>query len=238
MAKKKKKLKAQEDELLNIDATAVEEKLSQAEHFIANNRRLLSGVSLGVVLIIVGLTFYNNWLEEQNITAQEELAPAIFFFEKGQVDAALTGDGNTTGGFLSIIDDYGNTKAANLAHFYAGIIYLTTSSDTTGNNLVDAIEHLKAFDSDDLFLQARAYALLGDAYSAQNDYQSAIDYYQQAIDYKPNRMFTPIYLLKLALAQEQNQELEKAKKTYLTIIDNYPNLPQTLKAKKYLALIP
>lgn len=221
MAKGKKK-----DEGIEIleDPNAIVEK---ANEFFDNkkNRTLVFGIGGIIALIVVGLAGYNYYITDKNNEAQEEMYQAQYYFEQDSLAQGLNGDGNSYG-FLDIMDLYSGTKAANLASFYAGASYLRLG-DYDG-----AIRYLSDFSSSDYLLQARAYALVGDAYMEMDDFSNAINYYQDAVDYKPNASFTPIYLKKLAIAQEQNGDNASAANTYAIIAKEYPRSAQIHDAKK------
>jgi len=224
MAKGKK-----QDEGIEIleDPNAIVEK---ANEFFSNkrNKAMVFGIGGVLALLIVGFAGYNYYITNQNQTAQEELFQAQFYFEADSLALALNGDGNSYG-FLEVIEEFPGTKAANLANFYAGASYLKLG-DFDG-----AIRYLKAFSSDDYLLQARAYSLIGDAYMEMDDFDNAIEYYDRAVDYKPNKSFTPVYLKKLAIAYEQNGNLEKAAQTYGVIVSKYPASAEIHDAKKQKA---
>jgi tetratricopeptide (TPR) repeat protein len=84
-------------------------------------------------------------------------------------------------------------------------------------------------------VQARAYSLVGDAYMEQKDFDNASDWYNKASEYKPNKEFTPTYLLKAALAYEKLNKNEKAIEAYQKIIDTYWDSSEVQYAKKYKA---
>lgn len=224
MAKGKKK-----DEGVEIleDPNAIVEK---ANEFFDNkrNRMMVFGIGGVIALLVVGFAGYNYYITNQNKTAQEELFQAQFYFDADSLGLALNGDGNSYG-FLEIVDEFSGTKAANLANFYAGASYLKLG-DFDG-----AVRHLKNFSSSDYLLQGRAYSLIGDAYMEMDDFANAISYYNKAVDYKENKSFTPTYLKKLALAQEQNGSLTGAAETYDLIINEYPNAAEIHDAKKQKA---
>lgn len=224
MAKDKKK-----DEGIEVleDPNAIVDK---ANEFFSSkrNKALVFGIGGVLAAVIVGIAGYNYYITNQNTTAQEELFQAQYYFEADSLGLALNGDGNSYG-FLEIIEEFPGTKAANLASFYAGASYLRLG-DFDG-----AVRYLNEFSSSDYLVQARAYALIGDAYMEQNDFDNAIDYYQKASSYKPNKGFTPVYLKKLAVAQEQNGELAKAVESYEIIEEEYPQSPQINDAKKQKA---
>ncbi len=224
MAKGKKK-----DEGIEIleDPNAIVDK---ANEFFSSkrNKAMVFGIGGILALAIVGFAAYNYYITNQNQTAQEELFQAQYYFDADSLGLALNGDGNSYG-FLEIMDEFPGTKAANLASFYAGASYLKLG-DFDG-----AIRNLKKFSSDDYLLQGRAYSLIGDAYMEQDDFANAIDSYKKAVNYKKNESFTPIYLKKLAIAQEQNGNLAAAAATYGTIIKDYPNAAEVNDAKKQKA---
>jgi len=224
MAKEKKK-----DEGIEVleDPNAIVDK---ANEFFSDkrNKTLVFGIGGVIAAVILGIAGYNYYITNQNTTAQEELFQAQFYFEADSLGLALNGDGNSYG-FLEIIDEFSGTKAANLANFYAGASYLRLG-DFDG-----AIRHLSDFSSSDYLVQARAYALIGDAYMEQDDFGNAIEYYEKAADYKPNKSFTPIYLKKLAVAQEQNGSLAEAASTYGVIEKEYPQSAEIHDAKKQKA---
>ncbi len=224
MAKEKKK-----DEGIDVleDPNAIVDKAS--EFFSSKrNKAVVFGVGGVLAAIVVAIAAYNYYITNQNNTAQEELFQAQFYFEADSLGLALNGDGNSFG-FLEIIEEFPGTSAANLSSFYAGASYLRLG-DFDG-----AVRYLKDFDSNDYLIQARAYSLIGDAYLEQDDFGNAIDYYERAANYKPNESFTPIYLKKLAIAQEQNGALNEAAETYGIIEKEYPNSSQIHDAKKQKA---
>jgi len=207
---------------------ALAEQLTRTEEFLEKNRQLVLIVGAVIVLAVTGVIFYNYYQSNQNATAQKELFQAVYYFEADSLGQALNGDGNNYG-FLDIIDLYGATKAGNLANFYAGATYLKMG------DFESAVRYLKSFSSSDDLVQARAYALIGDAYMEQLDYSRAADYYQQASDYKPNKQFTPTYLTKAAIAYERQGDINTALKCYTTIVDKFYGAAEYQEAKKHKA---
>jgi len=200
--------------------------LVQAEDFVQRNRNLLLSMLAAVVLLVGGIFFYRYYTQNQEAEAQKYMFRAVAYFEADSLNKALNGDG-VNDGLLKIADDYGNTKAGNLAHFYAGVGLLKQGK------FDDAISHLKDFSADDLLLQARAYSLIGDAYLEKNQAAEAAEYYQKAANHEPNKYFTPTYLLKLGIAYEQNKQNDKAIEVYDKIISQYEDAAETITAKKY-----
>jgi len=227
MTKKRKKVK-HHDILEKPEALA--EQISRSEQFVEKHQTLMLSILGVVALIVAGGFLYKYYINSQNELAQDEMFQAVYYFEQDSLDLALRGDGNRFG-FLDIIEEYGSTKAGNLANYYAGACYIRKG------NFSSAIPFLMDFSSDDILLQARAFSLIGDANMEAENFSEAANYYDRAASFKPNKEFTPTYLMKAALAYQLNGQTNKAIEQYDKIIDDYQNTPEYNNARKYKALI-
>ena len=220
--------KTEEKKDILENAEVLAEKVEGAEHWIERNPKIVFGV-LGVILVIVGGYFgYRYWMGGQEEEAQKEMFQAVRYFEADSLNLAMDGDGNNLG-FKQIADDYSMTPAGNLAHFYAGAICLKQGKYQL------AVFYLDQFKSNDQLIQARAYSLIGDANMEQKKYEEAAAYYSKAADYKPNKYFTPTYLMKAALAYEKLNQNDKAIKAYQRVIDEYWDSSDFQNARKLKA---
>ncbi len=241
MAKKSRNKNEENDLDLLENPEAIAEKISRGEEFVRANSNRITYVLIGILAVIIGGYFYVDSAGGMNLAgirfataeketeAQEEMFQAQYYFEADSLNKALNGDGNAVG-FLDIIADYSTTNAANLANFYAGVCYLKQG------NYDDAIEYLSDFSSSDLLMQARAYSLIGDANMEQDNLGDAIKSYTKASNENPNLYFTPIYLMKLAVACEKNDDMAGAIQAYDRIITEFPTSAEKDDARKYKAL--
>lgn len=220
--------KKEETKDLLENAEVIQEKLIDVETWLEKNPKTAIGIVAAILLIVGGYFGYRYYLGNQDGIAQKEMFQAIRYFEADSLNLALNGDGNNLG-FLQIIEDYGSTDAGNLANYYTGVIYLKQGKFPL------AIFHFEDFSSNDLLVQARAYSLMGDAFMEQKDYENAAKYYSKAANYKPNKEFTPTYLMKAALAYEKLNQNQKAIDAYQTIIDKYWESAELQNAKKFKA---
>ncbi|WP_187146289.1 tetratricopeptide repeat protein [Candidatus Amoebophilus asiaticus] len=181
------------------------------------------------MLSILGasILIWNYQKVKKEAAAQDEMFQAVYEFEAGEYTKALQGD-DTHAGFLDIIQTYGITQAANLAHFYSGVCYMQQT------NYEEAIQHLKKFKAKDYLLQARAWSLIGDALVEQQSYSQAVQYYKKAAEYKPNEVFSPIYLVKAAIAYEAQKDYRNALKCYQKIAKEYTKSSLYTEAKKHI----
>lgn len=212
------------------DPDALAGQLGKAELFLEKNRNLFLGVLGAVVLVIAGFFGYKYWVSSQDAEAQTAMFPSVYEWEADSLKKALNGNGANEG-LLAVAEEYSAAPAGNLANFYAGVALLKQGKHD------EAIDKLKNFSSSDLLVQARAYALIGDAYMEKKTYGDAIDYYRKAADYKPNAFFTPAYLMKLAVAYEQNKQNDEAIGAYNQIIDKYPTSAEAANARKYKSML-
>jgi tetratricopeptide (TPR) repeat protein len=203
-------------------------KFEGAEDWLEHHSKTVIGVVVVILLIVGGYFGFHYYKANQNEQAQKEMFQAVYYFEADSLDLALKGDGNNLG-FIDIADEYGITDAGNLASFYAGAAYLKQGKYES------AILYLEDFKSNDLLVQPRAYSLLGDAYMEQNKFEDAVKYYNKAADYKPNKYFTPAYLMKAALAYEKLKQNDKAKEAYDKVITNFWESAEFQNARKYKA---
>ena len=77
------------------------------------------------------------------------------------------------------------------------------------------------FKADDVAIQDRTYALIGDANMEKTEYTEAAKYYLKASEFKPNEFLSPQYLEKAAVAFEKLKDYESAGDCYNQIIEKY-----------------
>lgn len=206
------------------------------EGFLAKNGKIILYAFLGILALIGIYIAYGYMQGNSNQEAQEAMFPAVYHLEKEDakkenLKTAIKGDGNNVKqGLEKIASNYGG-KAGNLANFYLGVAYMKDAK------YKEAITTLQKFTTQDLLVQARALSLIGDAYMELANYPDAVRYYLKATDYKSNKQFTPIYLMKLALAQEKANKLSEALESYDRILDKYPQSTETMNAKKHRAKV-
>ena len=209
----------------------VEHVLTKAEQYIENNQKQLS-IILGVIVIIVlgFLGFMKFVVNPAEVDAHNQMFVAEQYFAKDSFDLALNGDGNYMG-FSEIIDEYGITKASNLAKYYAGISSLKIGE------YQDAIDYLTSFKSKDILVSAIAVGATGDAYYGLEDTDKAISQYLKAADTNPNDLTSAIYLFKAGQLYQKTENYAKALEVFTSIKNKYPESTEGKKADKYIAAV-
>ncbi|MDH5475495.1 MAG: tetratricopeptide repeat protein [Cyclobacteriaceae bacterium] len=204
------------------------EEISKFEEFLEKNKAATFGFVALLFIVVGGYFGYNYYIEGENRKAQSDMFQAVYYFEADSLNLALDGDGNNLG-FKDIISDYSGTAAANLSYYYAGVSFLKKG------DFKSAILYLEDFSSSDILIQAKAYALMGDAYMEQNDYENAVTLYNKAASYKENSYFSPSYLMKAALAYEKLEDKQGAIKCYEKIVNDFSEASEVNDAKKHKA---
>jgi tetratricopeptide (TPR) repeat protein len=208
---------------------AVEEALTKTERFIEEHQRLLGVVVGAIALIVLGyFAFQRYYLQPRETEAGAQMFMAEKYFEMDSLTLALNGDGNYPG-FLEIIDDYGMTRAANLAKYYAGISYLKQGDYN------EALDYLKSFSKKDLLVSVMAVNAIGDCYMEMEDPGRAAKEYEKAARMNPNDLTSPQFLLKAGWAWEFAGDYANAIKAYEQIKYDFPKSQESRDIEKFIA---
>lgn len=209
----------------------VEEALSKTELYIEQNRKSLTIIIVAIAAVVgVYFAYRNFYLEPKENEAQASMFMAEFYFEQDSFLIAVEGDGSNLG-FVDIIDEFGATKSANLANYYAGICYLRLGQ------YEKAIEYLEQFDGKDRLVATIALGATGDSYVELGNLKKGVSYYQKAANLYDNEVLTPLYLKKSGIAYEELGDLKKALIAYKEIKKSYPASDEAQEIDKYIASI-
>lgn len=188
----------------------------QVETFFLKNRNMIIGGIAVIAIAIAGYFGYQKFiLEPKEMDAREKIATPQSNFQKDSLTLALNGDGINPG-FLAIIDNYGNTATGNLAHYYAGVIYLKQ------NDLDNAIKHLEKYDPKTDELAGLTYMQLGHAYADKKDLDKAVSFYKKAAVESKSDFFSPYYYKMAGDLLTVQEKYADAKAVYEIIKKEYP----------------
>lgn len=236
--KEEKEQNAEQESTTAEVFNTLDEGASKTETWVADNQKYIY-IIVGVAMVaVLGYLGYNRFiLEPKQNEAANEMAQA-----QDYMSAALRANGTESDslynlalnggegkfGFLDIIDSYGGTDAANLAHYNAGFAYLRTGK------YQEAIEQLEDFDSDDEIFSALATGGIGDAFLQLDQPEEALGYYEKAADMRSNSFTTPRFLLKAAITAIKIGDADAAEEFLLQIEDDYSEAPEADKVPIYL----
>ncbi len=205
--------------------------IAKAKDFWTQYNKPVMVVSTILILAIGGWYAYQNFVvKPKELKASDAMYKAEAYYRMDSLNLALNGDGQYDG-FLRIISKYGGTKAAKLAHFYAGDIYIRMNDND------NAVKHLKKFSSKSKPLQARAYKLLGDAYGdLGKNSEALINYKKAARHFEKDETNSAEYLFFAAyFADRVMKDQKEAIALYKEIKEKFPKSTQAFEADSYLA---
>ncbi|WGK64379.1 tetratricopeptide repeat protein [Croceiramulus getboli] len=239
----KPKTKAEQEEVIQDDSTTAEvfstldEGANRTEEWVAKNQKGILITIGAIVLIVMGYLGYQKFIQEpRELEASNELTLARDYFsealnataDQDSLYALALNGAEGKYGFIDIIENYGGTKAAELAHYYAGMSYLNS------NQYQEAIEYLEDFESDDVMLEPLALGAMGDAFVQLNQPEDALEYYERAAKANSNEFTTPKFLLKAGITAIGLGKNDAAISYLQQIKKEYPNAPQVQQATLFL----
>lgn len=199
--------------------------------FIKENEKSLGFIAIGIVVLVL---LYFGYQQLYLAPRAEKASNEIFKAESyAQIDSlqklAINGDGSYPG-FEQIAEEYSNTPSANIANAYLGGLYLRQGQY---QDAINALENYTSTGSP--ILDPLVIGLLGDAYSELKDYKQAANQYKKAADIKSNDFTSPLFLKKLGLVNEAQNDFKGALDAYNKIKTQYPQSQEASMVDAYIA---
>ncbi len=196
--------------------------------FIENNRGIVIGSLVAIVLVVAAGMGYFFLQDSRNEEAMGRITQAVQKYEAGEYQAALDGDASFAG-MIDVVNTYGGTVTGNLARFYAAdALFRTGDYDR-------ALGYFEDFDKDSNYLGASALAGEAAIYEIREDFSRAADLYMDAADIFPNKVTSPDYLLNAARSFERAGKKDRAKTAYEQLSEQYPDAQQAKDINFFIA---
>ncbi|MBZ0326426.1 MAG: hypothetical protein K8F54_02375 [Altibacter sp.] len=239
------KNKAEKQSQLEENSTTAEvfktldEGASRTEAWVEKNQKYILMFIGAVAVCVLGYLGYQQFIQEpKEKEAMNEMFQAQQYFEQALTAPAkdslynlsLNG-GEGKYGFLDIIDNFGGTKAGNMAKYYAGMAYMNTGDYRA------AIDKLDGFKSDDAMLGPLAKGAIGDAFVQLGQNEDALGYYEKAAKQSDNEMTAPRFLLKAGITAMNMGKTEIALKHLKRISEEYSAAAEAAKAELYIGQV-
>lgn len=207
----------------------LDEGANRTEEWVSKNQTGIIAVIAVIALGALGYWAYTQFIQapmEDEAVAESMEADKSYALALNSVGAqqdslynlALEG-ANGKYGLLKIAEEYGGTRAGNLANYKAGMAYLNIG----GDQYQKAIDYLTAYEGGDSVLETIAKAGIGDALVQVGQPGDAVSYYLDAADTNPNEFTTPKYLLKAAQAALKSGDNAAAIAALERIENDYPD---------------
>lgn len=204
-------------------------KINKIAAWYENNRKNANIILIGLIVVIAGFIYYQKVYQPgQEQEAAGQLFMAERYFEKDSMNQVLKGDGKYPSA-VDVADQYGNTKAGNLAKFYAGRAYMSKK------DFKNALTYLEDVSFDDEIMAALILGLQADCQSELGETAKAADIYMKAAEERENIFTSPLLLMKAGQHYEIVKNYESATKAYKMIRDKYKESTQAQLINKYIA---
>ena len=213
----------------NTNAPLNTGEFGQTGRFVRENQKSLLFIATAILaMVLIYIAYQKLYLAPREVDAANQMHVAQDFWAKKEWDKAIKGDAGYPG-FEKILNDYSNTKAANLAYYYLGVAYLNQGEYRK------AVDNLTNYRGDDSMIAAEALGSTGDAYVELKDYDKAATYFKKAVDKSKNKFLSPIYLKKLGLVYEAANDSKSAAEAYKSIKTDYPESAEAQSIDEYIA---
>jgi len=195
--------------------------------FLGAHRKTAIGIGIATVLIVgIGIgTYY--YKQSENKKAETLMSDAEQYFRQADYKKALEGDQQAlTVGFEAIVNKYSDTKAGNLARYYAAICEMNLNQNQK------ALDYINQYDPPKGILGVGPVSLKGAILSNLGQYKQAGEQFLKAANWDENDSTTPYNLLSAANNFIKAGQTDDAHKAIKEIIQKYPNTPYVTQAKK------
>ena len=205
--------------------------LGNTGKFVQENAKSLAVIGGAIIaLVLLYFGYQNFYLAPRAEKAANEMFKAEEYVAIDSLkDRAISGDGSYPG-FEKIVEEYSNTKSANLANAYLGGLYLQKGEFQKATDALGKYSSTGSPIIDPLVL-----GMLGDAYSELKDYSKAITFYKKAADKSKNSFTSPLFLKKLGLVYEEQKEFKSAADAYNKIRTDFPESVEAASIDTYIA---
>ena len=208
---------------------------SKTQQWVEKNKNVILGLVGFISIMLIGVFTYSKLITEPKESnafnemyfAQKKFDEAILIDNDSLYNIALSGD-ELNMGMLDVIEEFSGTNAANLAHYYAGMMYLNM------NDYENSIKYLSKFSSNDILLSSLASGSIGDAFAELNQFEDAYDYYVKASK-GDNNYTTPLFLYKAGTVAMTLNKFKKAEEYFTSIKLDYPKSPEAKNIDAFIS---
>lgn len=202
--------------------------ITRSEEFIQKNQKKIIIIACAIVAVaLIVFCYFKFYKAPREAKAAEAIFYAENYFDNGDYQQALDGDGQNPG-LLSVIDNYGGTKAGKLAKLYAGIACLRLEKYD------EAAKYFSSYSGKDLYTKPLALMGEADALAEQQKFDEAAKLYAKAANTNENELTSPAALLKAGLCYlgiDNAKALEFFKQ-----VKQYPTSTEYPDIDKYIGL--
>ncbi len=216
---KKRELNQEEANLLQDEVVTTTYKSDEEPHFIQKNGKIITIVSLAVVVIIGIALFMRYQSEKDSARASVLLTRVMEYYEKAEYDKALNGDptktylGEEVKGLKYIADEFGGTDQGKIAALYAANAMFNNNQQSQSKKYFEIAEKSSA----DVIKQGGSAGIAANL-ELEGKYAEAANYYNTASELAEEDNIKSRYLLYAGLCYEKASDVKQAETTYREIL--------------------
>lgn len=216
----------------NMEQDVLIEYSSRFLHYYRNNKAVVWGAGIGLVLIIGLVIGYFIYSSQQESEAQILLGTAEQYYMNGELERALYGDEEEfTLGFIQIADNYGNTDSGNLANYYAAVVLYELEQ------YEDALTYIERFEPPSGIMGVGPLSLHAVILSELDEPEAAAHKFIEAAEWDENESTTPYNLMEAAISFESAGLYDQAIEQLEIILQEYPDSPHFSEAQRLKGLL-
>ncbi|CUS79334.1 Tetratricopeptide repeat-containing protein [Candidatus Kryptonium thompsonii] len=202
----------------------------KAREFVEKNKKILSYILTGVIIIVAGIIIYRNNVKAENERAEALLSKIIGYYDNGDYKTAIDGiPQRNIQGLKYIVENYGGTDAGEIATYYLASAYFMLG------DYDNALKYFKKYDGNDKLLFSASLAGIASIYEIKGEYKKAGEYFEKAAQRFRENILVPEYLYNAARNYKLAGEKEKALRLYERIKKDYPNFAKIRDVEIYIA---
>lgn len=194
-----------------------------------HKREISIGITALVVVVLASVVYFKN-RSDNNEQALTQLGSVYAFFDAGQYQLAVDGvPERNIQGLKSIVENYGNSHAGEIAKFYLASAYYQLG------NYDEALKNFEECSPGDELLVTSRLSGMADCYEAKGSYREAAEYFERAAVKNPKDVNVPENLSNAARNYAQAGEKDKALDLYRRLKKNFPTTTFGRDADRYIA---
>jgi len=152
----------------------------KATTFYEEHKRAISIAVTAMTLLVIAVIIYGKNRADSNVSASTELGNVYQLYDNGQYQMAVDGvPEQNIKGLKSIVDEYGNSEAGDIARFYLANAYYHLGKYD------EALDLFEGFDTSEETLEISRLSGIACSYEAKGMHREAAEYFEKAANKNP-----------------------------------------------------
>ncbi len=201
----------------------------KATQFYDTNRKNVNLALTGLVVLVLGLVLWSNNRAQNNMSAETQFGEVFGLYDQGQYQMAADGvPERNIPGLKSIVENYGNSDAGQIARLYLANCYYQLGKYD------EALQAFDEFSPATPLLAVSRYSGIASCYAARHEYAKAGEYFEKAATKYPDDVNCAENMNSAAYNYALAGEKEKAIGLYTKLKKEYASTSFGRDAERYI----